>query len=133
MLGGTDNRISPSRPRRTAGLIETPIATLDDATACIREIVARGLMWHFEDDPAETIVAATGAPAFTAWEADTLRARVAEMYAIPAERWAECGGCPIGYAMSVEEDAGPLGRCDTCGAPCDDDGCTADRTHEAAC
>lgn len=26
----------------------------------------------------------------------------------------------------------PYGRCDTCGAPCDSDGCTADRGHQVA-
>lgn len=26
----------------------------------------------------------------------------------------------------------PRGRCDTCGAPCDENGCTADRSHEVA-
>lgn len=42
----------------------------------------------------------------------------------------------IGYRLAdeTERDGRPLlrGRCDTCGAPCDDDGCTADRTHEVA-
>jgi hypothetical protein len=30
------------------------------------------------------------------------------------------------------EDAGPRGRCDTCGAPVGEEGCTADDGHEVA-
>lgn len=31
-----------------------------------------------------------------------------------------------------EDEVGICGRCDTCGAPCDLDGCTADRAHAIA-
>lgn len=30
------------------------------------------------------------------------------------------------------DEYGPCGHCDTCGAPCDFDGCTVDRSHEIA-
>lgn len=39
---------------------------------------------------------------------------------------------PVPVAADEDEAGGVHGRCDTCGAPCDAEGCTADRAHIAA-
>ena len=88
---------------RTTGILETPCVTLDDCKACIREIIARGLLWHFEDDPAET-VDRSGRCVFTEEEAAELRMRAEEFYEVDADEWGEYG-CPIGYALAVEEES----------------------------
>lgn len=51
----------------------------------------------------------------------------------------ECAnGCVDPVAHAVDETVGPdgeflsHGRCDTCGAPCDERGCTIDREHKVA-
>jgi hypothetical protein len=87
---------------RTWGLLAEPIVDADGAREVVREIVARGLAWHLEEDPATVIDATTGARVFTDAEADDLRARATELYALDAATWGD-HGCPIGYMTAVEE------------------------------
>lgn len=41
---------------------------------------------------------------------------------------------PVDHDERVDENGNwyPYGRCDTCGAPCDKNGCTKNQNHEIA-
>lgn len=59
---------------------------------------------------------------------------IAEMLALPLNQVREILALPEDDCYDENGRAYPRGRCDTCGAPCDDDEglCTADQTHEVA-
>lgn len=72
-----------------------PITTLDEGKRWICDLVMAGLLFHFEDDPADILGGPDWGPLFTPEEAAIVRERVAELYALPG--WAD--SCPIGFAL----------------------------------
>lgn len=74
--------------------LKQPITTLDEGKRWICDLVMAGLLFHFEDDPAEILGGPGWAPLFTAEESAIIRERVAELYAL---EWPDT--CPIGFAM----------------------------------
>jgi len=78
--------------------LSSPITTLHDGKAWITALHARGMMFHFEDDPAEIIMIADGARLFSDDECDMVRDRIDELYALD---WSAHRGCPIGFALEL--------------------------------
>ena len=81
-------------------LLRRKITGLDEAKAWIADLVAIGLMFHFEDSADTIINGLTGERLFDDEEAVLVRARMAELYALD---WPAEFECPIGYMMHVEE------------------------------
>lgn len=77
----------------------TPITTLDEAKAFVQALVAADLLFHFEDDPFDTVNVKSGARTFTDGEATAVALRQGEMYALD---W-DAHGCPIGYSLDLTE------------------------------
>lgn len=86
-------------------LLTRPIRGLPGAMRWIEELHGLGMMFHFDDDPADLVSRVGGPPTFPAYEAVVVRHRVAELRLV---EWPEPHGCPIGYALHVmrESDLG---------------------------
>lgn len=82
--------------------LKQPITTLDEGKRWICDLVMAGLLFHFEDDPAEILGGPGWAPLFTAEESAIIRERVAELYAL---EWPDT--CPIGFAMDQLKEGNP--------------------------
>jgi hypothetical protein len=72
-----------------------PITCRADAMRYIDGLVAAGLEYHLEDDPADQVCIGTGEPTFTRAEAEVLRRRVRTLYSLG---WGD-DRCPIGYML----------------------------------
>lgn len=80
------------------GVISTPIPDVEGGKAFLRVLIAHGLEFHLEDDPAEieTREGESYVRCFTDAEADLLRLRVRELYSF--KDWGP-HDCPIGYVL----------------------------------
>lgn len=63
--------------------MRAPIVSREGAEMFIRALYADGLLFHFDDSPETIINVHSGAPIFTPTQCDLVRARVAEMFAVP--------------------------------------------------
>jgi hypothetical protein len=77
----------------------TALTTIEQGKAWIGALEAANMMFHFEDSPESIESGATGKPLFTKAEAEAVRARIDELYAMD---WTVTGHeCPIGYALEA--------------------------------
>lgn len=87
---------------KLADNLKQPITTIDEGKRWIRDLIAAGLLFHFEDDPAEILGGPDWAPLFDPEEAAIVRERVAELYSFD---WAD--SCPIGFALDHLKEENP--------------------------
>lgn len=86
-----------------AELMRRKITTLDEGKAWIRDLIALDLMFHFDDDPETIVEIKKDDRTFSDAEAASIRLRLDELYGLDFEG---AGGCPIGYALILQEGEG---------------------------
>lgn len=95
--------------------LRAPITDARSAQSWLQALVANDLAFHLEDDPEEigyitwgtddagNRVASCHTRTFRTTDVPLLRERVAQLYALPPETWAQ-DGCPIGYILRLESE-----------------------------
>ena len=84
--------------------LRSPVVDLQTGKDWLASLVAAGLAFHLEDDPADIINGATGAPIFREEDCAFIREQVAALY---RQDWGAYD-CPIGYLLAYERQAGLL-------------------------